>query len=69
MSTAQLSEANLRKSFLHDADLNGAAVFDAEDLEQQVKSLERATKPNGQKYEDWLKSKDHGEDGKSGGSP
>jgi uncharacterized protein YjbI with pentapeptide repeats len=72
MSTGQLSEANLRKSFLpgadlmeadlsgadrHYADLNGAAVFDDEDLEQQAKSLEGATMPNGQKYENWLKDK------------
>ena len=32
-------------------------------------SLEGATMPNGQKYEDWLKSKDRGEDGKNDGSP
>jgi len=62
MSTGQLSEANLRKSFLHgadlmEADLNGAAVFDDEDLEQQAKSLEGATMPNGQKCENWLKDK------------
>ena len=82
MSTGQLSEANLRKSFLpgadlmeadlsgadrHYADLNGAAVFDDEDLEQQAKSLEGATMPNGQKYEAWIKDeegrKEAGENG------
>jgi len=31
-------------------------------------SLEGATIPNGQKYEDWLKSKDRAEDGKNEGS-
>jgi hypothetical protein len=34
-----------------------------EELEQQAKSLEGATMPNGQRYEDdWLKSKGSGED-------
>jgi uncharacterized protein YjbI with pentapeptide repeats len=34
-----------------------------EQLEQQAKSLEGATMPNGQKYDEWRKSKDRGEDG------
>jgi hypothetical protein len=34
-----------------------------EELNQQAKSLKGATMPDGQKYEDWLKSKDRGEDG------
>jgi hypothetical protein len=33
------------------------------ELERMTKSLEGATMPNGQKYEDWLKSR--GEDGKN----
>jgi hypothetical protein len=32
-----------------------------------AKSLEGATMPNGQKYEDWLKSKGSGKDGENGG--
>jgi hypothetical protein len=34
----------------------------AEELEQQAKSLKGATMPDGQKDEDWLKSKDREED-------
>ncbi len=35
-------------------------------VDQQAFTLEGATMPDGQKYEDWLKSKDSGEDGRSG---
>jgi hypothetical protein len=38
------------------------------ELEYLAKSLEGATMPNGQKYEDWLKSRDRGEGGKNDGS-
>jgi hypothetical protein len=52
---------------LSTADLSGAISFINEELELQSKtpewSLEGATMPNGQKYEDWLKSR--GEDGES----
>jgi len=34
---------------------------------EQAKSLEDATMPNGQKYEDWLKSKGREEDGENSG--
>ena len=52
------------------ADLSRANLSDAdgitnEVLAQQAKSLKDATMPNGQKYEDWLKSKDRGEDGEN----
>ena len=50
-------ETDLSGADRHYADLNGAAVFDDEDLEQQAKSLEGATMPNGQEYENWLKDK------------
>ncbi len=55
------------------ADLRGANLSEAlgitnEELEQQAASLEGATMPNGQKYEDWLKSKGRGEDGENSGS-
>ena len=33
----------------------------------EAETLEGATMPNGQKYEDWLKSGDHGDDGKHSG--
>ncbi len=54
------------------ADLSGANLSEAlgitnEELEQQAESLEGATMPNGQKYEDWLKSKGRGEDGENSG--
>ena len=40
-----------------------ALGFTNEELEQQAASPEGATMPNGQKYEDWLKSKGRAEDG------
>jgi len=75
LSGADLFGADLRRADLREADLGGANLFGADlrraDLrgaegerglyEQAVKSLKRATMPNGQKYEDWLKSKDRGE--------
>ncbi len=61
-------------SILAGADLRDADPSDAiaskGDIElptQQAKSLEGATMPNGQKYEDWLKSKGRGEDGENTG--
>ncbi len=39
----------------------------SEDLEQHAYSLEDATVPNGQSYEEWLKSKGRGEDGENSG--
>src|SRR5215204_6231891 len=52
------------------ADLSGANLSDAqgitnEELEQQSSSLKGAIMPNGQKYEDWLKSKGRAEDGEN----
>jgi uncharacterized protein YjbI with pentapeptide repeats len=73
LSRANLSKANLRYADLRGADLSGAYKMNSdgsnrklvanEELEQQAKSLEGATMPNGQKYEDWLTSKDRAEDG------
>jgi uncharacterized protein YjbI with pentapeptide repeats len=66
---ANLADANLTGTIftnadLRRADLSGAERVDAEALEQQASSLEGATMPNGQKYEDWLKDRDHsGDDG------
>src|SRR3712207_7773815 len=50
------------------ANLGGADGITNEELEQQALSLEGADMPNGQKYEDWLKSKLRKEDGKNEGS-
>jgi hypothetical protein len=58
LSKADLSGADLSDADLSDADLSDAEGMSNEELEQQAKSLQGATMPNGQKYEDWLKSKD-----------
>jgi hypothetical protein len=52
---------------LSGADMRGTNVYESQLA--QAKSLEGATMPNGQKYEDWLKSKDRAENGKNDGSP
>jgi hypothetical protein len=79
---AKLEGANLSSADLIGADLRGAILRGAykvtgvetkqpitnEELVQQTKILEGATMPNGQKYEDWLKSPGRNENGKSGGS-
>ena len=54
---ADLSGTDLRGAELYGADLSGAQGITNEELEQQADTLESATMPNGQKYEDWLKSK------------
>ena len=53
---------------LNGADLDGARGVTNRELEQQASLLSRTTMPNGQKYEDWLKSKDQEENKKSDGS-
>jgi uncharacterized protein YjbI with pentapeptide repeats len=67
LSGADLSGANLSGANLSGADLSDSGGITNEELEQQVAaslqgSLEGATMPNGQKYEDWLKSKGSGKD-------
>jgi hypothetical protein len=47
------------------ANLKFARVVVADDQLSEASSLEGATVPNGQKYEDWLKSKGSGEDGEN----
>jgi Pentapeptide repeats (8 copies) len=69
---ANLYNADLRGAKLSDPDLSGANLTMAqgvtnEQLKQQAHSLEGATMPNGQKYEDWLKSKGSGVDGENSG--
>jgi uncharacterized protein YjbI with pentapeptide repeats len=68
VSEANLSGADLRDANLRDAYLAGATGMTNEELGRQAGSLEGATMPNGQKYADWLKSKDQEENKKSDGS-
>ncbi len=70
---ADLSEADLFGATLSGADLFGADLSEANligaegitnaELEQQFASLEGATMPNGQKYEDWLKDREGRKEG------
>jgi uncharacterized protein YjbI with pentapeptide repeats len=65
LSNAYLSEADLSEADLSGADLSGADLtnvkgFTEEQLEQQAKTLEGATMPNGRKYEDWRRDKAYG---------
>jgi uncharacterized protein YjbI with pentapeptide repeats len=59
---ADLREADLRSADLRKSDLTATNGVNVEELAQQAFSLEGATLPNGQKYEDWLRSKGSGED-------
>ncbi len=60
-----LMETDLSGANLSGANLSGAVGITKEKLEQQAKSLKGATMPNGQEYEDWLKSKGREEDGEN----
>jgi hypothetical protein len=56
-----LRGANLDGAFLQVADLTAANLQGAEVTDEQLadtRSLEEATMPNGQKYEDWLKDQE-----------
>jgi len=58
LSYDKLSSANLQGANLTDANLTGANLSNAKVTSEQLaeaKSLEGATMPNDQKYEDWLK--------------
>ena len=66
LSGANLEGANLSNAYLSGANLKGAKVTN-EQLDQAF-TLEGATMPDGQKYEDWLKSKGRGEDGENSGT-
>ena len=61
---ANLRDADLSDALLYGADLSGAYGYTQEQLAQAA-SLEGSTMPNGQKYEDWLKSKGRGDDGEN----
>jgi uncharacterized protein YjbI with pentapeptide repeats len=55
LTDADLTEANLTDAFLKDADLSEARGWTIEQL-TAARSLEGATMPHGQKYEEWIKS-------------
>ncbi len=69
LSGANLWYVNLSEANLWNVNLSGAALNRAKDISEerlkQAKSLKGATMPNGQKYEDWLKSKVRAEDGEN----
>jgi hypothetical protein len=62
---ADLLKAELGGAKLRDADLSRAKGIKNEELDQSALSLAGATMPNGQKYEEWLKSKGRGVDGEN----
>jgi hypothetical protein len=57
LKNAYLSGADLKNAYLSGADLEKADGITNEELDRQAASLEGATMPNGQKYEEWLKDK------------
>jgi uncharacterized protein YjbI with pentapeptide repeats len=57
---AELSGADLSHAYLKDATVK-------EEQLEQAESLEGATMPNGQTYEEWLKGKGSREDGENSG--
>ena len=59
LTNATLRGANLRGAKLRGANLTNADLTDAQVTDEQLeaaKSVEGATMPDGQKYEDWIKS-------------
>lgn len=54
---AKLSKAVLTEADLTDADLRGAKGVSCQQM-KQTKSVEDATMPGGQNYEDWLKDRE-----------
>jgi hypothetical protein len=67
LSSADLSSADLFSAYLREADLRGAKGVTNEQLSAAT-SLEGVTMPDGQKYEDWFKSKGREEDGENSSS-
>ena len=55
---ADLRRADLRRADLSGANLRGAEGVIEEEIRAQAASLEGATMPNGQQYEDWIKEKE-----------
>jgi uncharacterized protein YjbI with pentapeptide repeats len=58
LEEADLSGADLSGADLSEADLSGAKGVTEEELEEEAETLEGTTLPNGQRYEDWLKTKE-----------
>jgi uncharacterized protein YjbI with pentapeptide repeats len=69
LSHAELSDATLENAALRGANLSGADGISNEVSEQQADSLKRATMPNGQKYEDGLKSRGEENNGSQSAGP
>ena len=68
--TAPRCQGPPKNADLRYANLKGANLTDAYVSEEQLlsaESLEDATMPNEQTYEEWLKSKGSGEDGQNSG--
>jgi len=65
LQEADLQDAILQDAILQEADLTRAKGITNEELDQQARSLDGVTMPNGQKYEDWLKSKGRKENGEN----
>jgi uncharacterized protein YjbI with pentapeptide repeats len=68
LRVADLRETNLSRVNLSTVNLKGANLKGANVTDEQLRrcdSLEGATMSNGQKYEEWLKSKGSGEDGEN----
>jgi hypothetical protein len=65
LNWVDLRWAHLRSANLRSADLRSAYLLQADVTEEQLEeasTLQNATMPNGQRYEDWLKDKEsHGE--------
>jgi uncharacterized protein YjbI with pentapeptide repeats len=67
LQQAHLFRADLRGAILQRANLQDAKVTDSQLA--NTRSLQGATMPNGQKYEDWLKDREgHGKDGENSDS-
>jgi uncharacterized protein YjbI with pentapeptide repeats len=69
LSGADLRDADLSGADLRDADLSGATGVLEEELTQQILSLEGATMPNGQNYEDWRKDNEGCEEDRENDDP
>jgi len=70
LSDANLSHANLSGAGFIDTNLSGADLTNALAPNKEfliADRLDGATMPDGQKYEEWLKSEGRGEDGENGG--
>jgi uncharacterized protein YjbI with pentapeptide repeats len=67
LRAADLRGVKLGKADLSDANLEGTLGIANDELQQQAYTLEGTTMPDGQKYEDWLKTYEggHGKDGEN----